>query len=70
MPYIEDINRQYIYSFLHFIITDKTCQQILSPKSLITPLPFGEGLGVRLCLSLGEGLGVRLYLTSCKASKA
>ena len=45
MPYIEDINRQYIYSFLHFIITDKTCQQILSPKSLITPLPFGEGLG-------------------------
>ena len=39
MPYIEDINRQYIYSFLHFIITDKTSQQILSPKSLITPLP-------------------------------
>lgn len=41
MPYIEDINRQYIYSFLHFIITDKTCQQILSPKSLITPLSLG-----------------------------
>ena len=58
MPYIEDINRQYIYSFLHFIITDKTCQQILSPKSLITPL------------SLGEWLGVRLFFTSCKASKA
>ncbi len=45
MPYIEDINRQYIYSFLHFIITDKTSQQILSPKSLITPLPLGRGWG-------------------------
>ena len=44
----------YIYSFLHFIITDKTCQQILSPKSLITPLPFGEGLGVRLFLLLAR----------------
>ena len=31
------------------------------PSSLITPLPFGEGLGVRL---FGEGLGVRLFLYS------
>ena len=29
------------------------------PSSLITPLPFGEGLGVRL---FWEGLGVRLSL--------
>ena len=32
-----------------------------TPSSLITPISFGEGLGVRLYLSFGEGLGVRLF---------
>ena len=35
-----------------------------TPSSLITPLSFGEGSGVRLFLSFGEGLGVRLFVLS------
>ena len=35
-----------------------------SPSELITPLSFGEGLGVRLSpLSLGEGLGGEAFIT-------
>lgn len=47
--------------FVRRNIFGKRCAPLSIPSSLITPLPFGEGLGVRL---FGEGLGVRLFLYS------